>query len=63
MEKENNEITWFRVDRNTEARQLYNFIKNYLPFDEVVELYRLLEFKMLHNIDMPQDNNFMEEHE
>ena len=63
METENIEKPYFIVNRNTEARQLYNFINNYLTFNEVVELYRLLRFKMEHNVDMEQVNNFMEGYE
>jgi hypothetical protein len=62
MEKEN-ELTWLRVDRNTQARTLYDFINYYLTFNEVVELYRLLKFKMEYNIDMENKNMCLEGYE
>ena len=62
MEKET-ELTWFRVDRNTEAIHLYNFINNYLTFNEVVELYRLLKYKMDYHVDLKKVDEYMEEYE
>lgn len=55
-----NEI-WLRVDRKTKAIHLYNFINNYLYFNEVVELYRLLKFKMEYNVDMKKEEEYMED--
>lgn len=62
MEKET-ELTWMRIDRNTEAIHLYNFINNYLTFNEVVELYRLLKYKMEWNLDWKKVEDFAEEYE
>ena len=63
METEDIEKPYFIVNRATEARHLYNFINYNLNFNEVVELYRLLKFKMEHNVDMQQVNDFMEGYE
>lgn len=54
---------WFRVDRNTEAIQLYSFINDYLTFNEVVELYRLLKYKMDYHVDLKKVDEYMEEYE
>ncbi len=41
-EKEETNITYFKVDRNTDINYLYEFIINYLSFSKVIELYKLL---------------------
>lgn len=41
-EKKETNISWFRVDRNTDINYLYEFIINYLSFSKVMELYKLL---------------------
>ena len=39
----NEELTWFRVDRNTDAEQLFNFLMRYVPMGQVLELYKRLK--------------------
>jgi hypothetical protein len=41
MTKENE--VWFRVDFNTDAENVHNFLINYLPFKTVLELYKLIQ--------------------
>lgn len=43
MNEENKSLTWFRLDQRTDSEQLHNFLITYLPFKEVINLYRLLE--------------------
>ena len=38
-----NDISWFRVDFNTDSEQLFNFIMRYLPAQTTLELYRLIK--------------------
>ena len=61
--KEETELIWFKVDKNTEAMQLYNFINFYLSFNEVVELYRLLKYKMEWNLDWKKVEDFADKNE
>lgn len=39
----NDELTYFRVNRNTDAKQLFNFLMRYVPMGQVLELYKRLK--------------------
>lgn len=40
---------WFRLNQNTEIKDLYGFICGYLSFNKVMELYRMLEYDIKFN--------------
>lgn len=37
---------WFKVNQKTDSKQLHNFLLNYVPMGEVLNLYRLLKKDM-----------------
>lgn len=39
----NDNLTWFRVDQNTDAEQLFNFLMNYVPMGQVLKLYKRIK--------------------
>lgn len=41
------------VNQETNAIDLYNFIQKYLPFDTVIELYKLIQYKLINLDDEP----------
>lgn len=41
-----NELLTMSINQNTNAKELYKFIKQNMIFDEVIELYRLLKTKV-----------------
>ena len=38
------EESWFKLNKNADIKNLYNFICEELSFDQVMQLYRLLEY-------------------
>ncbi len=46
----------FSIDKNINAKELYKFIKENMNFDEVVELYKLLHYKM----EYLEDDSFID---
>jgi hypothetical protein len=51
MNKEN--LITMTVNQKTNAIDLYNFIQRYLPFDTVIELYKLIQYKLINLDDEP----------
>ena len=45
MNKEN--LITMTVNQKTNAIDLYNFIQRYLPFYTVIELYKLIQHKLI----------------
>ena len=44
--KTENELITFEINSKTKAKELYQFINKNLPFDTVMELYKLLNRKI-----------------
>ena len=53
MNKEN--LITMTVNQKTNAIDLYNFIQRCLPFDTVIELYKLIQYKLINLDDEPYD--------
>lgn len=51
MDKEN--LITMIVNQKTNAIDLYNFIQRCLPFDTVIELYKLIQYKLINLDDEP----------
>lgn len=51
----NKDLTTMAVNQKTNAIDLYNFIQRYLPFDTVIELYKLIQYKLINLDDKPYD--------
>ena len=43
----NSDEKYMYIDKDTNTKELYDFITNELPFNKVVELYKLLHHKMI----------------
>ena len=46
----NKDLITMTVNQKTNAIDLYNFIQSYLPFCTVIELYKLIQHKLI-NLD------------
>lgn len=42
----NEELTWFRVDQNTDAEQLFNFLMIHVPMGQVLDLYKRIKHEI-----------------
>ena len=51
MNKEN--LITMTVNQKTNAIDLYNFIQRHLPFGTVIELYKLIKYKLINLDDEP----------
>ena len=49
----NENLITMAVNQKTNAIDLYNFIQRYLPFDTVIELYKLIQYKLINLDDEP----------
>ena len=43
----NEDLITMTVNQKTNAIDLYNFIQRYLSFDTVIELYKLIQYKLI----------------
>lgn len=51
MNKE--DLITMTVNQKTNAIDLYNFIQRHLPFGTVIELYKLIQYKLINLNDKP----------
>ena len=51
MNKEN--LITMTINQKTNAIDLYNFIQRHLPFGTVIELYKLIQYKLINLDDGP----------
>lgn len=49
----NEDLTIMTVNQKTKAIDLYNFIQSHLPFCTVIELYKLIQHKLINLDDEP----------
>lgn len=49
----NEDLITMAVNQKTNAIDLYNFIQRYLPFYTVIELYKLIQYKLINLDDKP----------
>lgn len=49
----NEDLITMTVNQKTNAIDLYNFIQRYLSFDTVIELYKLIQYKLINLDDKP----------
>ena len=49
----NENLITMTVNQKTNAIDLYNFIQRCLPFDTVIELYKLIQYKLINLDDEP----------
>ena len=54
----NSDEKYMYIDKDTNTEELYDFITNELPFNKVVELYKLLHHKMIFLDEL--ERNFIE---
>ena len=47
------DLITMNINEQTNAIDLYNFIQRYLPFDTVIELYKLIQYKLINLEDEP----------
>lgn len=49
----NEDLITMTVNQKTNTIDLYNFIQRYLSFDTVIELYKLIQYKLINLDDKP----------
>lgn len=49
----NEDLITMVVNQKTNTIDLYYFIQRYLPFDTVIELYKLIQYKLINLDDKP----------
>lgn len=57
----NEDLITMAVNQKTNAIDLYNFIQRYLPFYTVIELYKLIQHKLINLDDEPYNYCNLEE--
>ena len=55
-----NEDYRMTINADTKGTDLYNFIKEVMSFNEVIELYKLLKYKIDFQVDMQSVNEYCE---